>query len=244
LQTLAPEKNFSTVFTPMKYIQQGILQSTEERKKYRYAPRFAPAGQSTQMIIGATPDSDKDILKLSDALYKRPTMKRVYYSGYIHVNNYDNRLPMLKQPPLVRENRLYQADWLLRFYQFKVDEIVNDAYPDLDLEIDPKLSWALRHPEKFPVDINKADYEMLLRVPGIGVKSAKMIVASRRFSRLGTYELKKIGIVLKKAQYFITCNELGAKTVHELHPDRVRSLLIPRRKKNVDENQLVLNFQD
>lgn len=244
LQTLAPEKDFNTVFTPMRYIQQGILQSTEERKKYRHAPRFVPAGQSTQMIIGATPDSDKDILKLSDALYRRPTMKRVYYSGYIHVNNYDNRLPMLKQPPLVRENRLYQADWLLRFYQFKVDEIVDDTYPDLDLEIDPKLSWALRHPEKFPVDVNKADYEMLLRVPGIGVKSAKMIVASRRFSRLGTYELKKIGIVLKKAQYFITCNELGAKTVHELHPERVRSLLIPRRKKNVDENQLVLNFQD
>lgn len=135
-------------------------------------------------------------------------MKRVYYSGYVSVNTYDKRLPALKQPPLVRENRLYQADWLLRFYQFKVDEIVDDAYPDLDLEIDPKLSWALRHPEQFPVDINKADYEMLLRVPGIGVKSAKLIVASRRFSRLGFYELKKIGVVMKKAQYFITCKEL------------------------------------
>ena len=192
LRTLAPEKDFKSVFAPMRYIQQGVLQSAEERKRFRYAPRFAPAGQSTQMIVGATADTDKDILRLSSALYQRPTMKRVYYSGFIPVNAYDNRLPALTTPPLVRENRLYQADWLLRFYQFKVDEIVDDSYPDLDLEIDPKLSWALRHPEQFPVDINKADYEMLLRVPGVGVKSAKLIVASRRFSRLGFYELKKI----------------------------------------------------
>ena len=156
----------------------------------------------------------------------------------------DKRLPALKQPPLVRENRLYQADWLLRFYQFKVDEIVDDAYPDLDLEIDPKLSWALRHPEQFPVDINKADYEMLLRVPGVGVKSAKLIVASRRFSRLGFYELKKIGVVMKKAQYFITCKELPLQmqTVNELSPQRVRSLLLPKPKKKVDERQLRFDF--
>lgn len=118
-------------------------------------------------------------------------MRRVYYSGYISVNTYDKRLPALKQPPLVRENRLYQADWLLRFYQFKVEEIVDDSYPDLDLEIDPKLGWALRHPEQFPIDINQADYEMILRVPGIGIKSARQIIASRRFSKLGFYELKK-----------------------------------------------------
>lgn len=171
-------------------------------------------------------------------------MKRVYYSGYVSVNTYDKRLPALKQPPLVRENRLYQADWLLRFYQFKVDEIVDDSYPDLDLEIDPKLSWALRHPEQFPVDINKADYEMLLRVPGVGVKSAKLIVASRRFSRLGFYELKKIGVVMKKAQYFITCKELPLQmlTVNELSPQRVRSLLLPKPKKKVDERQLRFDF--
>lgn len=175
----------------MLYIQQGVLESSEERKKFRYAPRFAPAGQSTQMIVGATAESDKDILFLSSALYQRPTMKRVYYSGYVSVNTYDTRLPALKQPPLVRENRLYQADWLMRFYQFKVNEIVDDTYPDLDLEIDPKLSWALRHPEQFPVDINKADYEMILRIPGIGVKSAKLIIASRRYSKLGYYQLKK-----------------------------------------------------
>ena len=161
LKILAPEKDFKSVFTPMRYIQQGILQSAEEKKRFRHAPRFAPAGQSTQMIVGATSDTDKDILRISSALYQRPTMKRVYYSGYIHVNDYDNRLPVLKQPPLVRENRLYQADWLLRFYQFKVNEIVDDAYPNLDLDIDPKLAWALRHPEIFPIDINRADYEML-----------------------------------------------------------------------------------
>lgn len=244
LKHLAPEKDFQSVFLPMKYIQQGVLESKEERQKFRHAPRFAPAGQSTQVIVGATPDSDKDILKLSSALYQRPTMKRVYYSGYVSVNEYDKRLPALKQPPLVRENRLYQADWLLRFYEFKVDEIVNDAFPHLDLEIDPKLSWALRHPECFPVDINKADYEMLLRIPGVGVKSAKLIIASRRFSKLGIYQLKKIGVVLKKAQYFITCHELPTLTVNELKPENVRALLIPKPRKKIDENQLTLQFSD
>ena len=224
LQLLAPEKDFQSVFTPMRYIQQGMLQSAEERKKYRHAPRFVPAGQSTQMIVGATSDSDKDILHLTSALYKRPSMKRVYYSGFVPVNGYDNRLPALKQPPLVRENRLYQADWLLRFYNFKVDEIVDDSYPDLDLEIDPKLAWALRHPEAFPVDINRADYEMLLRVPGLGVKSAKMILTARRYSRLGTSHLKQIGVVLKKAQYFITCNILTQRKVTRIDDGR---LIIP-----------------
>lgn len=244
LQTLAPEKDFKSVFTPMRYIQQGVLQSVEERKRFRHAPRFAPAGQSTQMIVGATPDRDKDILRLSSALYQRPTLKRVYYSGFVPVNAYDDRLPALKQPPLVRENRLYQADWLLRFYQFKVDEIVDDAYPDLDLEVDPKLSWALRHPEAFPVDVNKADYERLLRIPGVGVKSAKLILVSRRYGQLGAVQLKKMGVVMKKAQYFITCRELPMQTVHELTPERVRSLLVKKPGKKADERQLVLQFQD
>ena len=242
LQLLAPEKDFQSVFTPMRYIQQGMLQSAEERKKYRHAPRFVPAGQSTQMIVGATSDSDKDILHLTSALYKRPSMKRVYYSGFVPVNGYDNRLPALKQPPLVRENRLYQADWLLRFYNFKVDEIVDDSYPDLDLEIDPKLAWALRHPEAFPVDINRADYEMLLRVPGLGVKSAKMILTARRYSRLGTSHLKQIGVVLKKAQYFITCNELPTRTVNEIKPENVRRILTQRRATRVDDGQLIIPF--
>lgn len=242
LQVLAPEKDFNSVFTPMRYIQQGVLQSAEERKRFRHAPRFAPGGQSTQMIVGATADTDKDILFLSSALYQRPTMKRVYYSGFIPVNDYDTRLPMLKQPPLVRENRLYQADWLLRFYQFKVDEIVNDAYPDLDLEVDPKLAWALRNPQAFPVDINKADFEMLLRVPGLGVKSAKLIVVSRRYGRLGADQLKKMGVVMKKAQYFITCNELPMRTVNELSPEHVRHILVQKGKKKVDDRQLTIPF--
>ena len=242
LQLLAPEKDFQSVFTPMRYIQQGMLQSAEERKKYRHAPRFVPAGQSTQMIVGATSDSDKDILHLTSALYKRPSMKRVYYSGFVPVNGYDNRLPALKQPPLVRENRLYQADWLLRFYNFKVDEIVDDSYPDLDLEIDPKLAWALRHPEAFPVDINRADYEMLLRVPGLGVKSAKMILTARRYSRLGTSHLKQIGVVLKKAQYFITCNELPPRTINEIKPENVRRILTQRKVTRIDDGQLIIPF--
>ena len=242
LQLLAPEKDFQSVFTPMRYIQKGMLQSAEERKKYRHAPRFVPAGQSTQMIVGATSDSDKDILRLTSALYKRPSMKRVYYSGFVPVNGYDNRLPALKQPPLVRENRLYQADWLLRFYNFKVDEIVDDSYPDLDLEIDPKLAWALRHPEAFPVDINRADYEMLLRVPGLGVKSAKMILTARRYSRLGTSHLKQIGVVLKKAQYFITCNELPTRTINEIKPENVRRILTQRKATRIDDGQLIIPF--
>ena len=244
LQILAPEKDFKSVFAPMRYIQQGVLQSSEERKRFRHAPRFAPAGQSTQMIVGATADTDKDILRLSSALYQRPTMKRVYYSGFIPVNDYDTRLPMLKQPPLVRENRLYQADWLLRFYQFKVDEIVNDAYPDLDLELDPKLSWALRNPQAFPVDINKADYEMLLRVPGIGVKSAKLIVVSRRYGRLGAEQLKQIGIVMQKAPHSITCTELPLPTVNALKSETVRHLLLQKGRKKIDDRQLTLQFPE
>ena len=244
LQMLAPDKNFQSVFSPMRYIQQGVLQSAEERKHFRSAPRFAPAGQSTQMIIGATPDSDQSILRLSSALYRRQSMKRVYYSGYIHINKYDMRLPALRQAPLVRENRLYQADWLLRFYQFQVDEIVNDAYPNLDLEVDPKLSWALRHPEFFPVDINKADYELLLRIPGVGVKSAKAILFARRYGRLGTYQLKKIGVVMKKAQYFITTAELPSPTIQEISPEGVRRLLVKPNKQAADERQLALSFPD
>ena len=206
LKLLAPEKDHQSVFQPLKLIQQGVLENKEDRRKYRHAPRFVPAGQSTQMIVGATKETDRDILQMSSALYHQPTMRRVYYSGYISVNTYDPRLPNLKQPPLVRENRLYQADWLLRFYHFDVDEITEKE--NLDLEIDPKLAWALRHPEAFPVDINNDDYERLLRVPGLGTKSAWLIVNSRRFGRLTSYDLKKMGVVMKKAKYFITCGEL------------------------------------
>ncbi len=226
LKLLAPEKDYQSVFKPMAYIQQGALESAEERRKYRSAPRFAPAGQSTQLIVGATPETDNQILHLSSALYTRPTMKRVYYSGYVPVNTYDKRLPVLSTPPMVRENRLYQADWLMRFYEFKVDEIVNDMHPNLDLELDPKLSYALRHPELFPVDINRADYEMILRVPGIGVKSAKLIVSSRRFGRLTSEQLRRMGVAMKRAKYFITCGELSSFTINEAKPEYLRQLFI------------------
>ena len=248
LKMLAPEKDHRSVFQPMKLIQQGVLENKEDRKKLRHAPRFVPAGQSTQMIVGATKDSDRDILTMSSLLYGQPSMRRVYYSGYVSVNTFDSRLPVLKQPPLVRENRLYQADWLLRFYHFKVEEIVDDAHPNLDLEIDPKLAWALRHPEAFPVDINTADYEMLLRVPGLGAKSAWLIVNSRRFNRLTSYDLKKMGVVMKKAKYFITCHELGASNlqpilgINELRPERLRPLLISNAEQKLAAREAQLSF--
>ena len=250
LKMLAPEKDHTSVFQPMKLVQQGILENKEDRQRYRHAPRFVPAGQSTQMIVGATKDSDRDILTMSSMLYGQPSMRRVYYSGYVSVNTFDPRLPVLKQPPLVRENRLYQADWLLRFYHFKVDEIVDDLHPNLDLEVDPKLAWALRHPEAFPVDINTADFEMLLRVPGLGTKSAWLIVNSRRFNRLTSYDLKKMGVVMKKAKYFITCHELGASNlqptlgINELSPERLRPLLVSKAEQKLaaKEAQLSLEF--
>lgn len=235
LKLLAPEKNYSEVFAPMRFIQQGMLESAEDRKKFRSAPRFVPAGQSTQLIIGATPDNDRQILTLASALYRRPSFKRVYYSGYIPVNNGDSRLPTLAAPPLVRENRLYQADWLMRFYQFKASEIVDESHPDLDLDLDPKMGWALRHPEFFPVDVNSAPYEMILRVPGIGVKSAKLIVASRRYGRLSSTQLKKIGVVMKRAQYFILCRELPMQTVNELTPQYVRRQVTQKQQKRTAE---------
>ena len=250
LKLLAPEKDHQSVFQPMKLIQQGVLENKEDRKKFRHAPRFVPAGQSTQMIVGATKETDQDILQMSSSLYGQPTMRRVYYSGYVSVNTYDPRLPILKQPPLVRENRLYQADWLMRFYHFNVDEIVDDQHANLDLDVDPKLAWALRHPEFFPVDINEAAYEHILRVPGIGVKSATLIVNSRHFGRVTTYHLKKMGVVMKKAKYFITCGELTSSFsqpvvgINELHPERLRPLLISKaqQKRAAQEQQLSLDF--
>ena len=252
LKALAPEKDHKSIFLPMKQIQQGVLENKEDRKKFHHAPRFVPAGQSTQMIVGATNESDLDILKMSNTMYQQPTMRRVYYSGYVSVNTYDPRLPVLKQPPLVRENRLYQADWLMRFYHFKVDEIVDDKHTHLDLDVDPKLGWALRHPEFFPVDINSASYEDILRVPGIGVKSAVLIVNSRRFNRITSYHLKKMGVVMKKAKYFITCGELTSSFsqpiigINELRPERLRPLLLSKaqQKKAAEEQQLTLDFQD
>lgn len=242
LKFLAPEKDHKSVFAPMKYIQNGVLEYKEEKKKYKSIPKFTPAGQSTQMIIGATNETDQDILKVSSLLYMQSSMRRVYYSGFIPVNPHDNRLPALLQAPLVRENRLYQADWLMRFYHFTADEIIDDTNPNLDLEVDPKLSWALRHPEMFPVDVNTAEYRQIVRVPGIGIKSAKLIIASRKFGKLDRYQLKKIGVIIKRAQYFITCRDSSGTTINELKPEFVKKILVNKKHTSQNTNQISLIF--
>ncbi|MBN1415111.1 MAG: putative DNA modification/repair radical SAM protein [Bacteroidales bacterium] len=239
LKMLAPEKDYDQILQPMRLINQCILQSKEERKFFRNAKKYTPAGQSTQMIIGATPETDRQILSMAAHLYKNQNLKRVYYSGFIPVNAYDKRLPALEEPPLVREHRLYQADWLFRFYEFGMDEIVNEKHPDLELEIDPKLSFALRNPSFFPVDINKADYAMILRVPGIGPKSAKLIVASRKYQRLTSENLRKMGVVMKRARYFITCGELTSPTVQEIKPEGLRRLFTEQVKPKSKTGQPV-----
>jgi putative DNA modification/repair radical SAM protein len=225
LKRLAPEKDYKGILLPMNQIKNEIIASKEEQRKFRKAPRFAPAGQSTQMIIGATPETDRQIILLSSGLYKTQNLKRVYFSGYLPVNDYDKRLPALTRPPLVRENRLYQSDWLMRFYKFKAEEILTNDQPFLDLDIDPKLGYALRNMHLFPVDINRADYEMILRVPGIGVQSAQKIVMARRHRKLNSLHLQKIGIVMKRAKYFITCNELPVSTT-DWAPERLKHKLI------------------
>lgn len=206
LSRLAPNKHRKTILTPMRQIQNGITVNQNDLAVYRHAPQFVPAGQSTQMIIGATPENDYQILSVAENLYQKFSLKRVFYSAFVHVNE-DKALPALPGgPPLLREHRLYQADWLLRFYGFEAKELLSEDRPDFNILLDPKADWALRHLETFPVEINRAPYEQLLRVPGIGVKSARRIVQARRSSRLDFTHLKKIGVVLKRALYFITCN--------------------------------------
>ncbi|MES2456634.1 MAG: putative DNA modification/repair radical SAM protein [Bacteroidota bacterium] len=205
LKLLAPEKSHADVIRPLGFVQNQIIQFTEEKKLIKSVPKFVPAGQSTQMVIGATPETDKDIMQTADRFYRDFSLKRVYYSGYVPIS-LDNRLPMIgTQPPLIRENRLYQTDWLMRFYGFHVNELLNDGNPNLDIDIDPKLSWALRNLHFFPVDMNVAAYKMILRVPGIGVSSAKKIVQARKFGKLRIDQIMKIGVAYNKAKYFIKC---------------------------------------
>lgn len=222
LKLLAPQKTKETILVPMREIKNGITERQENRRKSKKAPSFVPAGQTTQLIIGATPDSDRTILHLSEALYHSVKLKRVYYSAYVPIMQGKN-LPALASPPLLREHRLYQADWLLRFYQFSADEILTDAAPDFDLQLDPKTCWALRHPEVFPIEVNRASYHMLLRVPGIGVTSAKRICAARRQAFLSYDSLRRLGIVMKRAQYFITCK--GKYYGPSLRPQELRNRL-------------------
>ena len=206
LKLLAPDKNRKDMIQPMNYLKQAIILNKDEKKLFKKTPLFAPAGQTTQMIIGATQETDKDIMYTADSFYKGFNLKRVYYSGYVPISN-DKRLPGLDAGvPMVRENRLYQTDWLMRFYGFKVQELLNEANPHLDLEIDPKLGWALRNLASFPVDINKADLHLILRVPGIGLQSAQKIIAARKFHKLTWDHLNKIGIAINRAKYFIVCS--------------------------------------
>jgi len=204
LKLLAPDKNHQDMIKPMRFVKNELLQYKEEKKKFKSTPKFAPAGQSTQVIVGATQENDFQIIQVADHFYNNFNLKRVYYSGYVPVSN-DARLPAIgAQVPLVRENRLYQADWLMRFYGFKANEILEKSNPFLDLEVDPKMGWALRNITQFPVIIQNAPLEMILRVPGIGVKSAHKIVHARRFQNLTMEHLKKIGISINRAKYFIS----------------------------------------
>jgi len=205
LKLLAPQKSKEKILKPMNLISKEIQHTNEEKKIFKNASLFVPGGQSTQLIVGATKENDIDILNLSESLYNKFSLKRVYYSAYIPINR-DNKLPNIMHPPTLREHRLYQGDWLLRFYGFKAKELLNENNPNFDDRFDPKTYWALNNLDDFPVEINKAPYQTLLRVPGIGVRSAKKIVAARRVASLNFQDLKKLGIVLKRAQYFVTCS--------------------------------------
>ena len=225
LAALAPDKTKRAILAPMAQVRDGVA-AGRELVKYKGAPRFAPAGQSTQMIVGASPERDVDILRLTQGLYRKYQLKRVFFSAYIPVAE-NALLPALgTKPPLLREHRLYQADWLLRFYGFDAAEILDDAHPSLDPYLDPKCNWALNNLELFPVDVNRCEYEMLLRVPGIGVKSALRIRLARRTARLRLEDLKKLGVVLKRAQFFITCEGYSG-AVHQSRTRMASALLAP-----------------
>ena len=230
LRLLAPHKSRKNILAPMRLVQNQITENKQEIRLYRNAPRFVPAGQSTQMIIGATPETDYQILNVAESLYKKFGLKRVFYSAFVPVNE-DRDLPVLKdnQPPLLREHRLYQADWLLRFYHFEAHELLDEENPNFNILLDPKCCWALKHLEVFPIEINKADYRLLLRVPGIGYKSAARIVKARRLGVLQFEDLKKMGVVLKRALYFITC------AGRMMYPVRIEEDYITRNLLNTKE---------
>lgn len=202
LKKIAPEKDHKSVFGPMACLKENILENREDRRRFRKAPVFAPGGQSTQLVVGASPESDYQVLQLASVLYTDQQLKRVYYSGYIPVSE-DHRLPALKKAPLIRENRLYQADWLLRFYGFSTSELLDENRPYLDQQIDPKLGYALRHMEQFPVDINQAPLELILRIPGVGLKTAGMIIQARKYGKVKYDDLRKMGATMNRARFFL-----------------------------------------
>jgi putative DNA modification/repair radical SAM protein len=228
LKQLAPDKSKQAILGPMRLIRDGIAENKRDIVAYRHTPSFVPAGQSTQMIIGATPETDYQILTLTQALYQRYTLKRVFFSAYIPVQS-DSLLPSLDtKPPLLREHRLYQADWLLRFYQFDAKELLDEKHPNFNPFLDPKCNWAVNHMDQFPVEVNAAPYEMLLRVPGIGVQSARRIVMARRTGAIDHEGLRRIGVVLKRAQYFVLCSGKAARGLQITPEGILRALLSER----------------
>lgn len=234
LKLLAPDKKQEDMINPMKVLKNEIVKNKEEKKLFKSTPTFAPAGQSTQMVIGATPETDFEILHLSNAFYKQLNLKRVYYSGYVPISN-DNRLPAIGTPvPMMREHRLYQADWLMRFYGFNVGEIVNRENPLLDMDIDPKLSWALRNRNIFPVDINTADYNIIKRIPGIGVQSAFKIINVRKFGKLNLDNLKKMGIAVNRAKYFI--KNIDEKYTNIIDAVNLKNIILKEGQTKYDKN--------
>ena len=234
LKLLAPQKEKDGILKPMSYISTNIKQNKLDHNKFK--KNFVPAGQTTQLIIGATPETDLKILNLSQSLYSKLNLKRVYYSAYISVNN-DKNLPTLESPPLLRENRLYQADWLLRFYGFTANEILDETHPNFNNILDPKCDWALRHLNNFPVEINTASYHTLLRVPGIGVISAKKIIRARRSFSLTFEALTKLGVSLKRAQYFITCRGKYFDRVYKFNQNFIETNLIYQERNKLQKNE-------
>ena len=225
LALLAPNKTKQNILAPMAAIRDGITESKQSLVKYKKAPKFAPAGQSTQMIVGATPETDYQILRLTEGLYQKYSLKRVFFSAYIPVAE-DTLLPSPDtKPPLLREHRLYQADWLLRYYQFSSQEILDEEHQDFNPFLDPKCNWAINHMELFPVEVNRAPYEMLLRVPGIGPVSARRIARARRAGKLDWDDLKRIGVVLKRAQYFLLCKGRGLPGLAVTRQNTVKALI-------------------
>lgn len=240
LKLLAPDKSKHSILAPMGHIQNLINENSTDLIKYQHAPKFAPAGQSTQMIVGATPETDFQILNLTEGLYKKYKLKRVFFSAYIPVAENSVLPEVSTKPPLLREHRLYQADWLLRFYGFKANEILDKHHQSFNPYIDPKCNWAINHMDVFPMEVNRAHYMDLMRVPGIGVTSAKRIVTARRTSRLDFQHLKKMGVILKRAQYFITCGGKMAEGLKITEDSVLRSLMS---EKTLDMYKQNLNFQ-
>ena len=237
LKLLAPDKKATDISTSMGLIRKNMLENAEDKKLFKSTPSFVPAGQTTQMIIGASGESDYSILTRSENLYKNFDLKRVYYSGYVPVNKSGILVSADQAVPIIREHRLYQADWLLRFYEFKADEILDEKDPFVDPLLDPKTNWAIKNPHFFPIEINKATYRELLRVPGIGVTSAKRIVMTRKYSTIRYEHLKKLGIVIKRAKYFITVNGefLGFK---KENPELIRNALMEKEKMVAEQLKL------